>query len=108
MYQIMLRSIGRFMIVLSIAIFIGTSLYLAMHYVVQPLADRINPEPVEDYSFSTTPEPIELPEFRELLRETLSVGKNGVVFVVMTILVVGIQKTDLKILRMKIQFQKDN
>jgi hypothetical protein len=103
----MLKAIARFLIVLSVAVLFGASLYLAMHYVVQPLADRFDPEPPEDYSYNTRPEPIELPEIGELVREAFAVAKNGIVFVVMTVIVVGVQYAAPKIKRRNKSSERD-
>jgi hypothetical protein len=95
----MLKSIIRFLTVLAVAAVIGTTLYLTMHLVIQPIFNRTAPNPREEATYSTVPKPIEIPEGRELIRESFSVAKNGIVFVVMTILVVGIQNISPKLLR---------
>ena len=85
------KSFVRFLIVLSIAALLGTSLYLAMHYVVQPYVDRVNPEAPQEKSGQLTPRPIQLPNFEEFVRGASSIARNVIVFAVVTIVVWAVQ-----------------
>ena len=92
----MLKSVGRFLVVLFIAALLGTSLYLAMHYVIQPIFTRTDSEPVAENSGRTAPRPIQLPSMEEFVRGSFSVVKNVLVFVVVTVLVLTVQKLNPK------------
>ena len=92
----MLKSVGRFLVVLFIAALLGTSLYLAMQYVIQPIFTRTDPEPVAENSGRTAPRPIQLPSMEEFVRGSFSVVKNVLVFVAITVLVLTVQKLNPK------------
>lgn len=92
----MLKSVGRFLVVLFIAALLGTSLYLAMHYVIQPIFTRTDSEPVAENSGRTAPRPIQLPSMEEFVRGSFSVVKNVLVFVAITVLVLTVQKLNPK------------
>ena len=89
----MLRSIRRFLIVLAVGILLGTGLYMTMRDAIQPIADRIDQIAVEEYQKPTSPEPIRLPDLKDMLRGTLSIAKNVVVFTIVTLGVLGVQST---------------
>lgn len=95
----MVKYISRFLMVLCIGGLLGGVLYLSMHYVAQPLMNRVDPEPFDQTSIETEPEPIDLPSLSEMPRRTLSVAKNGVVFVIVTIGVLGTQKVFSRVRR---------
>lgn len=82
----MTRTITRFFTVLFLSIAIGVGMYLAMYYIFQPLANGFDPDNTTHF-ISRTAEPIHLPDARSLVRGVLSAGKNGVVFVFMTVAV---------------------
>ena len=82
----MTKPITRFFTVLFVSIAIGVGMYLAMHYIFQPLANQFDPDNSTHF-ISRTAEPIHLPDVRSLARGILSAGKNGVVFVFMTVAV---------------------
>jgi uncharacterized membrane-anchored protein len=86
-----LKAAGRFLTALLIAITLGVILYLAMQFIVQPIANKLKPE-TSYREESDTPGrmEIELPSFSigEFIRGSLSVAKNGIVFFFMTLIVV--------------------
>lgn len=86
----MLKAILRFLVVLLIGLLLGTSLFLAMRYVAQPVMEKLDPES-DRASETFEAEPFHLPDLEDVLRGSLSVAKNAFGFAVATIIVVGVQ-----------------
>jgi hypothetical protein len=94
-----LKAAGRFLTALFIAIALGVSLYLAMHFVVQPIANKLKPEspprnqetPSAQLENNAPRQPEkETQSFsvKKFIRGLFSVAKNGAVFVFVTVVVV--------------------
>ena len=86
----MLKAVGRFLLVLTIGILLGASLFLAMRYLAQPLMEKLDPESNQE-SETFEAEPFHLPELEDVARGSFSVAKNIFGFAVATVIVVGIQ-----------------
>ena len=94
-----IKAAGRFLTALLIAIALGTGLYFAMHFIVQPIANQLDPasrsreESQSIQQQNTIPDQTktETQSFnaRKFIRGLFSVAKNGVVFVFITVIVVG-------------------
>jgi len=82
----MTRAVLRFFTVLLLAIAIGVGMYLAMHYIFQPLANTVDPD-TGTHFISRNAEPIHVPGLKSMARGVLSAGKNGVVVVFVTVVV---------------------
>ncbi|MBK8783168.1 MAG: hypothetical protein IPO22_15485 [Anaerolineales bacterium] len=93
-----IKAAGRFLTALFIAIVLGMGLYLAMHFIVQPIADHLDPVTPREENQSAQIEndvpdqpekDIQSFDAGQFIRRLFSVAKNGVVFVFMTVIVVG-------------------
>ncbi len=94
-----IKAAGRFLTALLIAIALGAGLYFAMHFIVQPIANQLDPtsrsreESQSIQQQNTIPDQTktETQSFnaRKFIRGLFSVAKNGVVFVFITVIVVG-------------------
>ena len=94
-----IKAAGRFLTALFIAITLGVSLYLAMHFIVQPIANKLKPEsPPNNQESQSAQSENNVPRqpekenqsfnARKFIRGLFSVAKNGVVFVFITVVVV--------------------
>ncbi len=90
-----IKAAGRFLTALLIAIALGAGLYFAMHFIVQPIANQLDPTSrsrKESQSIQQQDNPkTETQSFntRKFIRGLFSVAKNGAVFVFITVIVVG-------------------
>ena len=94
-----IKAAGRFLTALLIAVALGAGLYFAMHFIVQPIANQLDPtsrsreESQSIQQQNTIPDQTktETQSFnaRKFIRGLFSVAKNGVVFVFITVIVVG-------------------
>lgn len=100
----MIKTISRILFILLLAFGLGLSLYLAVHYVAQPAlaivspdGGRENPKGAE-LRQDTLPFENPLNDIRftfnliGFIEGVFRIGKNILYFIVMTIIVVGIQK----------------
>ena len=90
-----IKAAGRFLTALLIAIALGAGLYFAMHFIVQPIANQLDPTSrsrEESQSIQQQDNPkTEAQSFnaKKFIRGLFSVAKNGAVFVFITVIVVG-------------------
>ena len=90
-----IKAAGRFLTALLIAIALGAGLYFAMHFIVQPIANQLDPASrshEERQSIQQQDNPkTEAQSFnaKKFIRGLFSVAKNGAVFVFITVIVVG-------------------
>ena len=90
-----IKAAGRFLTALLIAIALGAGLYFAMQFIVQPIANQLDPTSrsrEESQSIQQQDNPqTEAQSFnaKKFIRGLFSVAKNGVVFVFITVIVVG-------------------
>ncbi len=90
-----IKAAGRFLTALLIAVALAAGLYFAMHFIVQPIANQLDPTSrsrEESQSIQQQDNPkTETQSFnaRKFIRGLFSVAKNGVVFVFITVIVVG-------------------
>lgn len=94
-----IKAAGRFLTALLIAIALGAGLYFAMHFIVQPIANQLDPasrsreesQSIQQQNNDSDQPKTETQSFnaRKFIRGLFSVAKNGVVFVFITVIVVG-------------------
>ena len=90
-----IKAAGRFLTALLIAVALGAGLYFAMHFIVQPIANQLDPASrsrEESQSIQQQDNPkTEAQSYnaRKFIRGLFSVAKNGAVFVFITLIVVG-------------------
>jgi uncharacterized protein HemX len=90
-----IKAAGRFLTALLIAVALGAGLYFAMHFIVQPIANQLDPASrshEERQSIQQQDNPkTEAQSFnaKKFIRGLFSVAKNGAVFVFITVIVVG-------------------
>lgn len=94
-----IKAVGRFLTALLIAIALGAGLYFAMHFIVQPIANQLDPssrsreerQSIQQQDNDSDQPKLETQSFnaRKFIRGLFSVAKNGVVFVFITVIVVG-------------------
>lgn len=82
----MTKAISRFFIVFLLALVLGFGIYLAMHFVLQPVAAMLGHDGPPQL-IPRTAEPVTMPEFRGLARGVLSMGKDFIVFLGMLVVV---------------------
>lgn len=94
-----IKAAGRFLTALLIAIALGAGLYFAMHFIVQPIANQLDPssrsreesQSIQQQNNDSDQPKTETQSFnaRKFIRGLFSVAKNGAVFVFITVIVVG-------------------
>ena len=94
-----IKAAGRFLTALLIAIALGAGLYFAMHFIVQPIANQLDStsrsheesQSIQQQNNDSDQPKLETQSFntRKFIRGLFSVAKNGVVFVFITVIVVG-------------------
>ena len=95
-----IKAAGRFLTALLIAIALGAGLYFAMHFIVQPIANQLDPtssrsreesQSIQQQDSDSDQPKTETQSFnaRKFIRGLFSVAKNGAVFVFITVIVVG-------------------
>ena len=94
-----IKAAGRFFTVLLIAVALGAGLYFAMHFIVQPIANQLDPasrsreesQSIQQQDNDSDQPQTETQSFnaRKFIRGLFSVAKNGAVFVFITVIVVG-------------------
>ena len=91
-----IKAAGRFLTALLIAIALGAGLYFAMHFIVQPIANQLDPTSSRSREESQSIQQQDNPKTeaqsfnaKKFIRGLFSVAKNGVVFVFITVIVVG-------------------
>ena len=94
-----IKAAGRFLTALLIAIALGTGLYFAMHFIVQPIANQLDPasrsreesQSIQQQNNNSDQPKTETQSFnaRKFIRGLFSVAKNGAVFAFITVIVVG-------------------
>jgi len=94
-----IKAAGRFLTALLIAIALGAGLYFAMHFIVQPIANQLDPTPRSREESQSIQQQDNIPDqpktetqsfnARKFIRGLFSVAKNGAVFVFITVIVVG-------------------
>ena len=94
-----IKAAGRFLTALLIAVALGAGLYFAMHFIVQPIANQLDPtsrsreesQSIQQQNNNSDQPKTETQSFnaRKFIRGLFSVAKNGAVFVFITVIVVG-------------------
>ena len=94
-----IKAAGRFLTALLISIALGTGLYFAMHFIVQPIANQLDPtsrsheesQSIQQQNNDSDQPKTETQSFnaRKFIRGLFSVAKNGAVFAFITVIVVG-------------------
>lgn len=91
-----IKAAGRFLTALLIAIALGAGLYFAMHFIVQPIANQLDPTSSRSREESQSIQQQDNPKTeaqsfnaKKFIRGLFSVAKNGAVFVFITVIVVG-------------------
>ena len=94
-----IKAAGRFLTALLIAVALGAGLYFAMHFIVQPIANQLDPasrsreesQSIQQQNNDSDQPKTETQSFnaRKFIRGLFSVAKNGAVFVFITVIVVG-------------------
>ena len=94
-----IKAAGRFLTALLIAVALGAGLYFAMHFIVQPIANQLDPtsrsreesQSIQQQDNIPNQPKTEAQSFnaRKFIRGLFSVAKNGAVFVFITVIVVG-------------------
>ena len=91
-----IKAAGRFLKALLIAIALGAGLYFAMHFIVQPIANQLDPTSSRSREESQSIQQQDNPKTeaqsfnaKKFIRGLFSVAKNGAVFVFITVIVVG-------------------
>ena len=94
-----IKAAGRFLTALLIAIALGAGLYFAMHFIVQPIANQLDPisrsreesQSIQQQDNIPNQPKTEAQSFnaRKFIRGLFSVAKNGAVFAFITVIVVG-------------------
>jgi hypothetical protein len=89
----------RFLTALLIAVALGAGLYFAMHFIVQPIANQLDPasqsreesQSIQQQNNDSDQPKSETQSFnaRKFIRGLFSVAKNGAVFAFITVIVVG-------------------
>ncbi len=94
-----IKAAGRFLTALFIAVALGAGLYFAMHFIVQPIANQLDPasrsreesQSIQQQNNNSDQPKTETQSFnaRKFIRGLFSVAKNGAVFVFITVIIVG-------------------
>ena len=91
-----IKAAGRFLTALLIAVALGAGLYFAMHFIVQPIANQLDPTSSRSREESQSIQQQDNPKTeaqsfnaKKFIRGLFSVAKNGAVFVFITVIVVG-------------------
>ena len=94
-----IKAAGRFLTALLIAVALGAGLYFAMHFIVQPIANQLDPtslsheerQSIQQQNNDSDQPKTETQSFnaRKFIRGLFSVAKNGAVFAFITVIVVG-------------------
>lgn len=94
-----IKAAGRFLTALLIAVALGAGLYFAMHFIVQPIANQLDPasrsreesQSIQQQNNDSDQPKTETESFnaRKFIRGLFSVAKNGAVFAFITVIVVG-------------------
>jgi len=94
-----IKAAGRFLTALLIAVALGAGLYFAMHFIVQPIANQLDPasrsreesQSIQQQNNNSDQPKTETQSFnaKKFIRGLFSVAKNGAVFVFITVIVVG-------------------
>ena len=94
-----IKAAGRFLTALLITVALGAGLYFAMHFIVQPIANQLDPtsrsreesQSIQQQNNNSDQPKTETQSFnaRKFIRGLFSVAKNGAVFVFITVIVVG-------------------
>ena len=94
-----IKAAGRFLTALLIAVALGAGLYFAMHFIVQPIANQLDPisrsreesQSIQQQDNIPNQPKTEAQSFnaRKFIRGLFSVAKNGAVFAFITVIVVG-------------------
>ena len=94
-----IKAAGRFLTALLIAVALGAGLYFAMHFIVQPIANQLDPasrsreesQSIQQQDNDSDQPKTETQSFnaRKFIRGLFSVAKNGAVFAFITVIVVG-------------------
>ena len=94
-----IKAAGRFLTALLIAVALGAGLYFAMHFIVQPIANQLDPasrsreesQSIQQQNNNSNQPKTETQSFnaRKFIRGLFSVAKNGAVFAFITVIVVG-------------------
>mgnify|MGYP003439826313 FL=1 len=94
-----IKAAGRFLTALLIAVALGAGLYFAMHFIVQPIANQLDPTSRSREESQSIQQQDNIPDqpktetqsfnARKFIRGLFSVAKNGAVFVFITVIVVG-------------------
>ena len=91
-----IKAAGRFLTALLIAIALGAGLYFAMQFIVQPIANQLDPTSSRSREESQSIQQQDNPKTeaqsfnaKKFIRGLFSVAKNGAVFVFITVIVVG-------------------
>ena len=94
-----IKAAGRFLTALLIAVALGAGLYFAMHFIVQPIANQLDPisrsreesQSIQQQNNDSDQPKTEAQSFnaRKFIRGLFSVAKNGAVFAFITVIVVG-------------------
>lgn len=94
-----IKAAGRFLTALLIAVALGAGLYFAMHFIVQPIANQLDPasrsreesQSIQQQNNNSDQPKTETQSFnaRKFIRGLFSAAKNGAVFAFITVIVVG-------------------
>jgi len=96
---VIIKAAGRFLTALLIAVALGAGLYFAMHFIVQPIANQLDPASRSREESQSIQLQNKIPDqpktetqsfnARKFIRGLFSVAKNGAVFAFITVIVIG-------------------